>query len=251
MKSTYNKVRIDALLVERGLASSRAEAQALLLSGRVIMGGRRIEKAGTRVLEDAEIRVAVAGRRYVSRGGIKLSAALDAFGIDAEGRSVIDVGASTGGFTDCLLSRGARRVFCVDVGRGQLAEKLRTDPRVVVRDRFNARNIAPGDLPFACDMGVVDVSFITLGIIIPPLAKSLLPGADIVALVKPQFEVGRAKVGKGGIVRDPALRDEAVMAVESMARANRMTVCGKVPSPIAGADGNIETFLHLSTPRNS
>ncbi|MBI5527090.1 MAG: TlyA family RNA methyltransferase [Deltaproteobacteria bacterium] len=245
------KERIDALLVGRGLARSRAEAQALLIAGQVVVGGARVEKAGTRIQCDAAIRLTGVRGPFVSRGGVKLAAALDAFGIDVTGRSAIDVGASTGGFTDCLLSRGAHRVFCVDVGRGQLAEKLRADPRVVVRDRFNARKIVPEDLPFACDIAVVDVSFISLRLIIPPLAKCLPPAADVVALVKPQFEVGRGKVGKGGIVRDPALRDEAVSAVEAMAREHRMTVCGKIASPIAGADGNIESLLFLTTPRNS
>lgn len=245
------KDRLDHLLADRGLVSSRQEAQGLIMAGQVFVGGRKIDKAGTVVPRDADIRIAGVRQKYASRGGLKLEAALDAFGIEVRGRSAIDVGASTGGFTDCLLTRGAVRVLCVDVGYGQLADRLRRDARVAVKDRFNARYITRGDIPWLCDLAVIDVSFISLKLIVPPLVACLEPGAEIVALVKPQFEVGRGKVGKGGIVRDAALREAAVNAVELMVKESSVAVLGRMESPITGADGNIEYLLWAATPRNS
>lgn len=221
------------------------------MAGQVLVDDRKVDKAGVLVRVDAPVRVIGERLKYVSRGGLKLEAALDAFQIAVAGRSAVDVGASTGGFTDCLLQRGARRIFCVDVGYGQLAEKLRQDPRVIVRDRFNARAINRGDLPWPCDLAVVDVSFIPLKLIVPPLAAALEPGAEIVALIKPQFEVGKGNVGKGGIVRDGEAREESAVAVEKMAREAGLEVLGRMPSPITGAGGNIEYLGLFATPRNS
>jgi 23S rRNA (cytidine1920-2'-O)/16S rRNA (cytidine1409-2'-O)-methyltransferase len=248
MPREKTKERLDRLLVERGLANSRQEAQGLIMAGKVMVGGARSDKCGSLFQADSEIVVTGVVRKYVSRGGLKLEAALDGFGIDCGGRSAIDVGASTGGFTDCLLSRGVERVICVDVGYGQLAEKLRTDPRVTVLDRFNARNITRGDLPFACCLAVVDVAFISLKLILPPLMSSLEPGSDVVALVKPQFEAGKEKVGKGGIVRDATVREAAVHGVEQAAANAGYVLMGRMTSPTTGADGNVEFLLHLRTP---
>ena len=245
------KERLDKLLVTRGLAGARQEAQALIMAGKVIVDGRKIDKAGTTIPVDAGIQVTGGRRKYVSRGGLKLEAALDAFDVTVTGRSAVDVGASTGGFTDCLLQRGAQRICCIDVGYGQLAEKLRRNTRVSVLDRFNARNLTEKDLPWPCNLAVVDVSFIPLKLIIPPLAAALEPGAEIIALVKPQFEVGRGKVGKGGIVRDAAARDAAVDAIEEMAHTAGLFFTGRIESPITGADGNVEYLIHIATPRNS
>lgn len=250
-REAARKERLDRLLLERGLAASRQEAQGLIMAGQVLVDDRKVDKAGTLMRADVTIRVVGERLKYVSRGGLKLVAALDAFQINVAGRSAIDVGASTGGFTDCLLQRGARRVYCVDVGYGQIAEKLRRDPRVIVRDRFNARTITRDDLPWPCDLAVVDVSFIPLKLIVPPLAAALGPGADIIVLIKPQFEVGKGKVGKGGIVRDVRAREDAAVSVEDMARAGGLSVRGRILSPISGAEGNIEYLLLLATPGNS
>lgn len=245
------KDRLDRILVDRGLVSSRQEAQGLIMAGQVFVDGRKTDKAGTMLPRDADVRIAGVRQKYASRGGLKLEAALDAFGIEVRGRSAIDVGASTGGFTDCLLARGAVRVLCVDVGYGQLADRLRRDARVVVKDRFNARYISRGDIPWPCDLVVIDVSFISLKLIVPPLVACLEPCAEIVALVKPQFEVGRGKVGKGGIVRDASLRESAVESIELMMKENTVDVLGRMESPITGADGNVEYLLWAATPRNS
>lgn len=242
------KERLDRLLVERGIAASRQEAQGLIMAGQVLVDDRKVVKAGALVRADAPIRVTGERLKYVSRGGRKLEAALDAFQINVAGRNAIDVGASTGGFTDCLLQHGAARVFCVDVGYGQIAEKLRRDPRVIVRDRFNARTITRDDLPWPCDLAVVDVSFIPLKLIVPPLASALGPGAEIITLIKPQFEVGKGKVGRGGIVRDEQAREDAAVSVEEMARAGGLNVRGRIPSPITGAEGNVEYLIFLATP---
>jgi 23S rRNA (cytidine1920-2'-O)/16S rRNA (cytidine1409-2'-O)-methyltransferase len=218
------------------------------MAGHAFVDGQRADKAGVQYSVEAEVTVSGGRRRFVSRGGLKLEAALEAFGVAVEGRSAIDVGSSTGGFTDCLLQRGASRVFCVDVGYGQLAEKLRTDPRVTVKDRFNARALSPPDLPFACTLAVVDVSFISLRLILPPLALCLEKGAEIVALVKPQFEAGKDAIGKGGIVKDPALREGAVEGITAFASEIGLKVMGRINSPITGADGNVEYLIHVVTP---
>ena len=242
------RLRLDQLVVDRGLAPSRARAQALILGGKVRTGsghaGRLDRKAGDLVDGDLDIEL-VERDPYVSRGGHKLAAALDAFAIDPAGRTCLDVGASTGGFTDVLLQRGARRVYALDVGRGQLAEALRSDPRVVSMERTNARTITPDTLPEAVSLAVIDVAFISLRLILAPVATAFdEPGGDIVALVKPQFEAGRAQV-RGGVVRDPAVHRATVESVVVAAGAAGLAAQGVIPSPILGPEGNREFLLHL------
>jgi len=242
-----SKERIDRLLVERDLAETRERAQALILAGRVRADGRRIDKAGTRVPPDAAIEVE-GGLPFAGRGGVKLAGALDALGLDVRGVVALDAGASTGGFTDCLLARGVRRVYAVDVGRGQLAWRLATDPRVVVMDRTNLRLLEPEALPEKPGLATLDLSFISLRTILPRLPRLLALRARVLALVKPQFEVGKGRVGKGGVVRDPRLHEEAVEGVLQAARAAGFTPLGTVPSPIPGAAGNREFFVLLEAP---
>ena len=242
-----SKARLDVLLVSRGLAKSRGEAQRLVLAGRVRIGDRVARKSSESVAPDASL--AVGERpRFVSRGGEKLAGALDALGLDVCGRTAIDVGASTGGFTDCLLSRGARRVYALDVGYGQLDWRLRQDPRVVVIERQNVRALSASTVPEAVQLAVVDVSFISLGLVLPTIRRLLAPAADVVALVKPQFEVGKGRVGKGGVVRDPALHSEAVDVVRTAASRLGLVERGFVESPLRGASGNREFFLHWTAP---
>ena len=242
------KIRIDQLLVERGLAPSREKAQALVLAGQVLVDGQKADKPGRRVEDGAELAVA-AGARFASRAGAKLEAALERFGIRVDGRVCADLGASTGGFTDCLLQRGAREVHAFDVGRGQLDWKLRTDPRVRVRDGFNVRYLRPEDLPDDLSLVVADLSFISVAKVLAPLRAALDArgggAVDVVVLVKPQFEVGKGEVGKGGIVREAAKRAAALAAVEGSARADGYTVVGSMESPVAGARGNQEFLLYL------
>jgi 23S rRNA (cytidine1920-2'-O)/16S rRNA (cytidine1409-2'-O)-methyltransferase len=238
--------RIDLLLVERGLVESRERARRLVMAGAVLVGDRPVTKPGTEVSLDQEIRLRVDDSRYVSRGGDKLSGALDAFALVVEGAVALDVGASTGGFTDCLLTRGARRVIALDVGYGQLAWRLREDARVVVIERTNARALTADMLPETPDLATVDVSFIPLALVLPPIAACVRPGGTIVALVKPQFEVGRARVGKGGVVRDPAARADAVAAVRATAEGLGLLVRGEAESVLPGPAGNREVFLWLS-----
>lgn len=242
------RIRLDQLLIERGLAESRSRAQALILAGQVIVGEHRVDKPGTRVPADSPMRVRGADHPYVSRGGIKLAHALDAFGLDPAGRVALDVGASTGGFTDCLLQRGATQVFALDVGRAQLHQRLRADPRVVVLERHNVRALSPAELGEPVDLAVFDLSFISLTLAIPPVLACLKPGAWLVLLVKPQFEVGRGQVGKGGIVRDEALRERAVAGIEEFALGLGLELLGRSRSPITGADGNVEYLLGLAWP---
>jgi 23S rRNA (cytidine1920-2'-O)/16S rRNA (cytidine1409-2'-O)-methyltransferase len=239
--------RLDLLMVERGQARSRERAQALVLAGRVRVDGRPAGKPGMTVAADAAIEVTQPDHPFVGRGGVKLEGAFTRLGLDPSGRTAIDVGASTGGFTDCLLRRGARRVLALDVGSGQLDWSLRNDPRVTVLEGINARYLKPGDLPETPDLAVVDVSFISLRLVLPAIAPLVAPGADVVALVKPQFEVGRDEVGPGGIVRDAALHRAAVLRVAREAASIGYQVVGGCPSPIAGAEGNREFFLHLRT----
>jgi len=236
-------VRLDLLLVERGLAPSRERAQRLVMAGEVLVDDRVVSKPGTNVAANAALRLRTAPSSYVSRGGEKLVGALEAFAIDLTGRVVLDVGASTGGFTDVCLRRGARRVIAVDVGYGQLAWALRQDPRVVVLDRQNARFLTPELLPEPPDLAVVDVSFISLTLVLPAVARVLVPPAEVVALVKPQFEVGKGQVGKGGVVRDAAQRADAVARVRAAAEAMGFTIAGEVESVLPGAKGNREIFL--------
>ncbi len=236
------KQRLDVLLVERGLVESREKARALIMAGQVLIDGRRAGKAGHTI--PRESRVELLDRLpYVSRAGKKLEAALDKFAIDVAGRTCLDVGASTGGFTDCLLQRGARRVFALDVGSGQLDWKLRNDPRVVVREGINARYLKPEEIGEPVDLAACDVSFISVTLILPPVAALLGEFAEMVILVKPQFEVGRGQVGKGGIVRDPALHTAACERVESAARELGFRT-ELMDSPILGAEGNKEFLLY-------
>ena len=235
------RVRLDQLLVQRELAPSRERAQALILAGVVRGDGGRADRAAAPVPEDAELAVD-AGPRYVSRGGDKLAGALDVLGLEVAGKVAIDVGSSTGGFTDVLLQRGALRVHAIDVGKGQLDWGLRQDPRVVVHEGVNARESAPVDEPV--DIVVADVSFISLRLALPPSLAKLRDGGDVVALVKPQFEAGRDAVGKGGVVRDADARAAAVVAVANDLAARGLGVVAITPSPIAGREGNREIFVH-------
>lgn len=237
------KVRLDRMLAGRGLVESREKAQALILAGQVLVDGQKMEKAGAQVTEDADIRILGEQMRYVSRGGLKLEAALKEFAIGVNGATALDVGASTGGFTDCLLQHGAVKVYAVDVGYGQLAWKLRQDPRVVLVERTNIRKIAPSLIPEPVDIAVFDVSFISLEKVIPSVIRFLRSGAVLISLIKPQFEVGKAQVGKGGIVRDETARSKAVEKVRKFINGLGLDVKGVIPSPITGQDGNVEYLL--------
>jgi len=232
------KKRLDVLLVERGLAETRTQAQALVLAGRV----RGYEKPGTQVDEAAELEVE-APPQFVSRGGQKLAQALDAFAVDPAGKEAVDIGASTGGFTDVLLQRGAARVAAVDVGYGQLHERLRADPRVTVLERTNARELR--ELPFSPQLVVCDVSFISVRLVLPPVLALAQPGWEAVVLVKPQFEAGRAEVRKGGVVRDVGVRRRVVREVAEAALGWQAQTVGAVDSGLPGPKGNREVFLHL------
>ncbi|HEX9078720.1 MAG TPA: TlyA family rRNA (cytidine-2'-O)-methyltransferase [Desulfuromonadaceae bacterium] len=245
-----SKQRLDKLLVELGLAPSREKAQALIMAGQVVVGDHVADKAGQQVALDAEIRIRGEVLPYVGRGGLKLKKALDEFGIDVKGLVALDVGASTGGFTDCLLQAGAARVFAVDVGYNQLAWKLRQDPRVVSMERTNIRHLTPERLDTVPDVAVIDASFISLSKVLPPTVRLVRPGGRIVALIKPQFEVGRGEVGKGGVVRDPVAHEKAVEGVRQVALELGLTVGGLCDSPILGADGNREFLILLTVPEN-
>lgn len=236
--------RLDQLVVERGLAESREKAKALILAGQVTVEGQVSDKAGREV--DAEARVEVAaGQKYVSRGGFKLERALEHWAIDVAGRVCLDVGSSTGGFTDCLLQNGAAKVYAFDVGTGQLDWKLRNDERVVVREQFNCRNLRPEDVGEPVDVGVCDVSFISATMMVPVMTPLMCETGHLVILVKPQFEVGKDYVGKGGIVREPELHAFAVDKVRTAAE-NAGWRCEVIESPIAGAEGNKEFLLHAT-----
>ncbi|UFP96129.1 TlyA family RNA methyltransferase [Gloeobacter morelensis] len=243
------RLRLDQILVERGLAESRQKAQALIRAGQVRVGGERFDKPGSLCPVDSEVSVA-AGSPFVSRGGEKLKGALARFDVQIEGRVCLDGGISTGGFTDCLLQRGAARVYGIDVGYGQVAWKLRTDPRVVLKERTNLRYLTsaelygPGD-PWP-DLATADVSFISLKLVLAPLWQLLLPPREVLLLVKPQFEAGREHVGKNGVVRDPAVHREVIAAVWQAAQALGWGYRGLCPSPIAGPAGNHEYWLWLS-----
>ncbi|HEV7517457.1 MAG TPA: TlyA family RNA methyltransferase [Thermoanaerobaculia bacterium] len=241
-------MRLDQLLVERGLFPSREQARRAVMAGTVEVDGRRVDKAGTAVAAGARLAVLAPKEPYVSRAGRKLAAALDHFGIDPAGRICLDVGASTGGFTDCLLQRGAARVYAVDVGYGQLDARLRQDPRVVVMERVNARHLRDGDLPEPASLVVVDVSFISLAKVVPALLPHLAPGGLLLPMIKPQFEAGRGQVGKGGIVRDPALRERVVAACAEGLAALGLELAGRFDSPVAGMGGNREAFALLRQP---
>jgi 23S rRNA (cytidine1920-2'-O)/16S rRNA (cytidine1409-2'-O)-methyltransferase len=237
--------RLDKLLVDRGLTSSRERARALILAGQVVVGEHTVDKAGMKIEIDAAIRLKGDDIPFVSRGGLKLDHALNTFAIDVTGRTAIDVGASTGGFTDCLLQRGAATVYAVDVGYGQLAWKLREDPRVVCLERTNIRQLAPDALDKEPDLAVIDASFISLDKVLPPTLALLAPIAEIVALIKPQFEVGKGQVGKGGVVRDPGQHAAVIERIRSEAENLGCTVCGVTDSPVLGQKGNREFLIHL------
>ena len=242
------RVRLDTLVVERGLAATRARARALVLAGQVRVGGVVVAKAGAAVPADADVTVATPDHPYAGRGGIKLAHALDAFGVAVGGRTALDIGASTGGFTDVLVQRGAARVAAVDVGHGQLAWKLRRDPRVAVLEGINARGLEPAMLPPAfrqVDVVTVDVSFISVKLMLPPVRPLLGPGADVVVLVKPQFEAGRSEVGRRGLVTDGTVHRRVVDEVTAAADRIGLGRVAATPSPITGAQGNREFFLHL------
>ncbi len=237
------KVRLDKLVVERGLAETRQKAQALILAGQIHLNGQPATKAGTPVPPDARLELVGQPPPYASRGGRKLEGALEDFGLDPAGKVCLDIGASTGGFTDCLLQRGAARVYAVDVGKGQLHWKLRQDPRVVVREGINARTLKPEDLGEPADLVTIDVAFISVEKILPAARACARPGAVFLVLVKPQFELSRHQVGKGGIVRDPALHQEAVEKVRRAAAALGFQQLDARPSRLPGAEGNQEFFL--------
>ena len=238
-------MRIDRLLVERGLVPNRELARRLVMAGEVLVDDAPVTKPGTDVSDTATLRLRTPASPYASRGGEKLAGALDVFGIDVSGLLALDVGASTGGFTDCLLRRGARGVITVDVGYGQLAWRLRQDPRVTVIERTNARHLAPERLAALAALATVDVSFISLAKVLPAVASCVEPGGSLVTLVKPQFEVGRSRVGKGGVVRDEAARADAVASVRGAAEALGLGVRGEAESVLRGPKGNREVFLWL------
>lgn len=237
------KSRLDVLLVERGLAPSRERAQALLLAGQVRVNGTPAAKAGMLVATDARVEIVGEHLRYASRGGLKLEGAMEDFAVSAEGRVCLDAGSSTGGFTDCLLQRGAKKVYAVDVTASQLDWKLQRDPRVVQVER-NARSLRREDIGEAVNLVTMDLSFISVAKVLPAIVPLAAPGAEFLILVKPQFELERGQVGKGGIVRDPELHREAIRRVTAGAEAAKLCVIGVKPSRIAGAEGNQEFFLH-------
>ncbi len=240
-----SKIRLDVLLVEKGLQESRQRAQATIMSGLVFVDGRRVDKPGTAVSEDAQVEIRGNTLRYVSRGGLKLEKAMAEFPIVLRGAVCADIGASTGGFTDCMLQNGASRVYAVDVGYGQLAWKLREDPRVVCLERTNARYLTRQQIPDVLDFASVDVSFISLKLILPPLYGLLKEEGHVACLIKPQFEAGREKVGKKGVVRDPAVHQEVLEHFFYHAQEAGFAVLGVTFSPIRGPEGNIEYLGYL------
>lgn len=240
------KLRIDSLLVQRGLADSREKAQALILAGQVLADDRKVEKCGTLVSADAPVRLLGEPLRYVSRGGLKLEDVLEHFRVDPDGKICLDIGASTGGFTDCLLQHGAARVITVDVGTNQLDWRLRRDSRVTVLEKTNARYLKPERIGTKVELATMDVSFISATLILPVLPALLEPQADLLVLVKPQFEVGRAEVGKGGVVRDPQLQEEAVAKVLRKMLELGFSHVASTESCLPGAAGNREFFLHAN-----
>jgi 23S rRNA (cytidine1920-2'-O)/16S rRNA (cytidine1409-2'-O)-methyltransferase len=243
------KERIDILLVERGLAESRTKAQALILAGQVVAGDQRVDKPGVRLPIEIELRIKGEVLPYVSRGGLKLKGAIDHFKLDVKGAVCADIGASTGGFTDCLLQEGAVRVHAIDVGRAQLHEKLRQDSRVISRERVNARNLTDEDLPESVDVMVIDVSFISLKLVLPAVLPKIKPKGLLIALVKPQFEVGFDRIEKGGVVRDAAARSEVIEDIRRfVARAGLLEV-GWIDSPLPGPAGNVEALLVARKPK--
>ena len=239
--------RLDVLVWQRELAPSRAQAQALILAGKIAVDGQCLTQSGARVAVQADVQLLGIPSPYVSRGGEKLAAGLTAFDCRVQDAVALDVGASTGGFTDCLLQAGARRVYAVDVGYGQLHWRLRNDPRVVVRERINARHLTPHDFPERMTFLTVDASFISLRLLLPVLVPLLTPQADAILLVKPQFEVGKGEVGKGGVVRDAEQHKQVLQAVLTAAQAHGLGLRAAIPSPLSGPKGNREFLAHLTT----
>ncbi len=240
------KLRLDRLLQLRDLAPTRQKAQALIIAGQVYVNEQLADKPGTLFPEDCQIKIKGNDCPYVSRGGLKLAGGLDHFGINPSGLICGDIGASTGGFSDCLLQRGAAKVYAIDVGYGQLAWKLRSDSRVVVMERTNARHLTPGDLPELFDLAVIDASFISLEILLKPIMALVKPDGSILALIKPQFEVGRGQVGKGGVVRDPELHESAIAKIEEFGHSLGLTSHGHCPSSLLGPKGNREFLIYFS-----
>jgi 23S rRNA (cytidine1920-2'-O)/16S rRNA (cytidine1409-2'-O)-methyltransferase len=241
------KVRLDQLLVQKDLAESREKARAMIMAGVVEVDHVRVDKPGHLVSSSAPVTVKEVYPPYVSRGGIKLKAALDQFGVDVRDKTILDVGSSTGGFTDCLLQSGAGRVIAVDVGYGQLHWKLRNDPRVTVLERTNIRYLEPGDIGETLDGAVIDVSFISLRLVVPAVSQHLGEGRFIIALVKPQFEVGKGQVGKGGVVRDPELHERVLSELNRFFESLGWSVSGCIASPILGPKGNKEFLIYLTS----
>lgn len=239
------KKRLDILVTERGLAESREKAKTLIMVGQVYVDGQKADKPGDTFSEDAAVEVRGKGLPYVSRGGLKLEKAMREFGLQLQGRTCMDIGASTGGFTDCMLQNGAQRVYSVDVGYGQLAWSLRTDPRVVNLERTNARYLTREQVPEEIDFFSVDVSFISLTLILPAVRPLLAEHGQAVCLIKPQFEAGREKVGKKGVVRDKAVHEEVIEKIRSFALENGFSVLGLTFSPVKGPEGNIEYLIYL------
>lgn len=240
------KKRLDVLLVERGFEESRTKAQAVIMSGLVYVNGQKADKPGVSYEETVDIEVRTGGCPYVSRGGLKLEKALRDFGVDPTGFVCSDSGASTGGFTDCLLQQGASKVFAIDVGYGQLDWKIRSDPRVVVMERTNVRYVTPEDLGEPLDLSVIDVSFISLRIVLPVIKTFLKPTGQVLCLIKPQFEAGKEKVGKKGVVRDPEIHKEVLDSFVALTRDIGFTILGLTFSPVKGPEGNIEFLAHLT-----
>ncbi|MCR5640613.1 MAG: TlyA family RNA methyltransferase [Lachnospiraceae bacterium] len=239
------KERLDVLLVEKGLAPSREKAKTMIMAGQVFVDNQREDKAGTNIPVDANIEIHGETLKYVSRGGLKLEKAMQSFPIQLDGTVCMDIGASTGGFTDCMLQNGAAKVFSVDVGYGQFAWKLRQDPRVVCMEKTNIRYVTPEDIGEALDFASVDVSFISLTKVLPPARELLKDGAEMVCLIKPQFEAGREKVGKKGVVRDPKVHEEVIEKIVGFATDNGFQVLGLDFSPVKGPEGNIEYLVHI------
>ena len=240
------KKRLDVLLVEKGYADSRTKAQAIIMSGLVYVDGQKADKPGISYEESVALEVRSGGCPYVSRGGLKLEKALRDFGVDPTGYVCSDSGASTGGFTDCLLQQGAKKVFAIDVGYGQLDWKIRSDPRVVVMERTNVRYVTPEDLGEPLDLSVIDVSFISLAIVLPVIKTFLKPSGQVLCLIKPQFEAGKEKVGKKGVVRDPAVHLEVLDNFVALTEKIGFKILGLTFSPVKGPEGNIEFLAHLS-----
>lgn len=237
------KVRLDKLMVDKGLVETRSKALGLIMAGHVLVDGHPVTKAGSAIEDGSPISIK-AGKAFVSRGALKLEAALDAFSLEVQGLVALDVGSSTGGFTELMLKRGARKVYAVDVGHGQLHWRLRKDPRVICLEGINARMISREHVPELCDMATFDVSFISLRLVIPPVLKLLKDNAHLIALIKPQFEAGREQVGKGGVIRDPVVHESVITGISSFLSDLALDVDGVIPSPVKGAKGNQEYLIH-------